>query len=191
MLAALTLLMYGMVSFLGQGPFAFFPVNELVFFVLVVYFALTHFKSAKVSYALLLSLACVDLLNNQLFLGFFLDNEQIQAFYDHPLYKYVRMVSYALILAEITRFYIQSKWKFAMYLYPLMVIPIVAGVLLKVYLFQVLGLTLFVGMLHFYYKKHETEPESYHKSIFHLWYFLTFLKLSSLLTMYLYDLRFE
>ena len=188
-LAALSLLMYGSVSFLGSGPFAFFPVNELAFFAIVVYFSVFNFKSAKVSYSLMLLFGALDLLNNQIFLSLFMDNEKIGAFYDNPAFLFLRLAAYALMLFEITRFYVLTKWKIAALTYPVVFIAIVAGVAFQVYSFQTFGLVVFVGMMYYNYKKKCEETEVYSKSLFYLWYFLAFLKLTTLLTIYLYDLK--
>ncbi len=188
-LAAISLLMYGFVSVMGNGPFAFFPVNELVFFGIVVYFSFFNFKVAKVSYLVMLLLGAMDLLNNQIFLSFFMDNEQLGQFYSTEWLRYVRLGAYVLILAEITRFFVLTKWKIFAFVYPLVLIAVIAGVLLQLYVLQTAGLVIFVALLYYAWRKQLEGIAVYSKSLFYLWYFLTFLKLTTLLTIYLYDLK--
>lgn len=195
LLAAVSLLMYGLVSTLNEGPFAFFPANELVFFGIAVYFSFFNFRYAQVSYALMLSMGAIDLLNSQIFLSIFMDNSQLASFYYSPWLPYVRLGAYALMVVEITRFYVLTKWKVYAFTYPIVLLSIVAGVLTGVtrynYLLQCIGLVLFVGMMHYAYKKNKEGIAVYSKSLFYLWYLLAFLKLTMLLTIYLYDLKFE
>lgn len=188
-LAALSLMIYGFVSVLGGGPFAFFPVNEIVFIFVVIYFAALNFSKAKTSYLLLLGFAGISLLYNQLFLNFFLDSAQMVSFYENSNVAKLKITSYILLLVEITRFYKKTEWKYLIYTLPLSLLCIGFGVYFKLYLFQTLGLLLFIGTLYFYYKKTANESEIYPKSLFYIWYLYTFLKLSSLFTMYLYDFK--
>lgn len=190
-LAALSLMMYGLVSVLGGGPFAFFPVNEIIFIFIVIYFAALNFSKAKTSYMLLLVFAGISLIYNQLFLNFFMDSEEMVGFYKNPIIQQLKIASYFLLLAEITHFYFKTNWKHQVYTLPLSILFIGFGVYFNLYLIQTLGLLIFIGTLYFYYKKTANESEIYSKSLFYIWYFYTFLKLSSLLTMYLYDFRFD
>ncbi len=190
-LAALSLMMYGLVSALGGGPFAFFPINEIIFIFIVIYFAALNFSKAKTSYLLLLAFAGISLIYNQLFLNFFMDSEQMLVFYKDPMIQQLKIASYVLLLIEITQFYQKTNWKHHVYTLPLSLLCIGFGVYFNLYLFQTLGLLIFIGTLYFYYRKTANESEIYPKSLFYIWYFYTFLKLSSLLTMYLYDFRFD
>jgi hypothetical protein len=190
-LAALSLMMYGLVSVLGGGPFAFFPINEIIFIFIVIYFAALNFSKAKTSYLILLAFAGISLMYNQLFLNFFMDSEQMVVFYKNPLIQQLKIASYVLLLIEITQFYQKTNWKYHVYTLPLSLLCIGLGVYINLYLFQTLGLLIFIGTLYFYYKNTANESEIYPKSLFYIWYFYTFLKLSSLLTMYLYDFNFD
>jgi hypothetical protein len=190
-LAALSLMMYGLVSALGGGPFAFFPINEIIFIFIVIYFAALNFSKAKTSYMLLLVFAGISLIYNQLFLNFFMDSEEMVGFYKNPLILKLKIASYSLLLIEIVRFYQKTNWKYHVYTLPLALLCLLSGVYLKLFTLQTLGLLIYIGTLYFYYRKTANESEIYPKSLFYIWYFYTFLKLSSLLTMYLYDFRFD
>jgi hypothetical protein len=181
-LAALSLLMYGLVSALGGGPFAFFPLNEIIFIFMVIYFTALNFSKAKTSYLILLSFALLSLIYNHLFLNFFMNSEQMVGFYENPLILKLKIASYCLLLIEIVRFYQKTAWKFHVYTMPLSLLSIGFGVYFNLYLFQTLGLLTFLGTLYFYYRKTANESEIYPKSLFYIWYFYTFLKLSSLFT---------
>jgi hypothetical protein len=190
-LAALSLMMYGLVSALGGGPFAFFPVNEIIFIFIVIYFAALNFSKSKTSYLLFLAFAGISLIYNQLFLNFFMNSEEMVGFYKNPLILKLKIASYSLLLIEIVRFYQKTRWKYHVYTLPLALLCLISGVYVKLFTLQTLGLLIFIGTLYFYYRKTEDESEIYPKSLFYIWYFYTFLKLSSLLTMYLYDFRFD
>jgi hypothetical protein len=190
-LAALSLLMYGLVSALGGGPFAFFPINEIIFIAIVIYIAALNFSKAKTSYEVLLGFAGISLIYNHLFLNFFMNSEQMVGFYENPIVMRLKIASYSLLLIEIIRFYQKTAWKFHVYTMPLALISIGFGAYFNLYLFQTLGLLIFIGTLYFYYRKTRNESETYPKSLFYIWYFYTFLKLTSLFTMYLYDFRLD
>jgi hypothetical protein len=179
------------VSALGGGPFAFFPVNEIIFIFIVIYFAALNFSKSKTSYLLFLAFAGISLIYNQLFLNFFINSEEMVGFYKNPLILKLKIASYSLLLIEIVRFYQKTRWKYHVYTLPLALLCLISGVYLKLFTLQTLGLLIFIGTLYFYYRKTEDESEIYPKSLFYIWYFYTFLKLSSLLTMYLYDFRFD
>lgn len=190
LLAMVTLLMYGLVSFLGNGPFAFFPVNEIVFLLIALYFSFFNFKSAQGSYVLLLLLGLLDLSNNFLFLSFFMDNEQLQAYYANDAVTYVRIMPPVIAAIEITRFYWLTKWKVLPFMFPFAVTSIIAGVLFGSLMFITLGLVLFSGTLYYAYRQNLEAVAIYSKSLFYLFFLFTFLKLTALLTMSLYDLKF-
>ena len=191
LLAALTLITYGLVSFLGGGPFAFFPINEVVFAGIVLYFSFSHFKSAPAGYVLLASFGLLGLLNNQLFLSFFMDYEDTQLFHENALVKILKPGIYLLLLVEITRFYYLSTWRTAVYTYPVVLAGIIAGVWYNTHLFLVFGLLVFAVTLQYVYRKRPELAIRYPKSLFYLWLLLAFLKLSTLLTIYLYDLDID
>jgi hypothetical protein len=190
-LAALSLLMYGLVSALGGGPFAFFPINEIIFISIVIYISALNFSKAKTSYFILLVFAGISLIYNHLFLNFFMNSEQMVGFYENPIMVRLKIASCSLLLIEIIRFYQKTAWKFHVYTMPLALFSIGFGAYFNLYLFQTLGLLIFIVTLYFYYRKTANESETYPKSLFYIWYFYTFLKLTSLFTMYLYDFRFD
>jgi hypothetical protein len=190
-LAALSLLMYGLVSALGGGPFAFFPINEIIFISIVIYIATLNFYKSKTSYFILLVFAGISLIYNHLFLNFFMNSEQMVGFYENPIMVRLKIASYSLLLIEIIRFYQKTAWEFHVYTMPLALFSIGFGAYFNLYLFQTLGLLIFIVTLYFYYQKTANESETYPKSLFYIWYFYTFLKLTSLFTMYLYDFRFD
>lgn len=188
-LTVITLLMYGVVSMLGKGPFAFFPVNEPVFFLVAVYFAIFNFRSARLSYVLMLAIALLGLANNQLVLGLWMDNEKMEAYFRHPSLHYASLASGLLMLLEITRFYFLTRWKVFAFSFPFAVTSIVAGMLFGSLLFVTLGLMIFTGALYYGYERKYEGIAIYSKSLFYLWYLLAFLKLTTLLTMSLYSVK--
>jgi hypothetical protein len=190
-LTAFSLLMYGLVSVLGHGPFAFFPINEIAFCIITIYFGISHYKFNKVSYSILIAYSIISLPTNQLFLSFFMHSEKMVSFCKSNSYEIIRWITHLLILSEIVHFYQKTAWKFQVYSLPISLCFWISGFYWKIYSFQVLGLLVFLGILYLYYKKTANDSEKYSKSLFYLWYFLIFLKLSSLFTMYLYDYSFD
>lgn len=190
-LAALTLLVYGMVSFLGHGPFAFFPINEVVFAGIALYFSFMYFKSAKTGYGLIVAFALLSLLNSQLLLGFFMDYADSQAFHENPLVKTLKPVAYVFLLIEISRFCYLVKGRLAYGLGSVILISMIAGVWYNIHLFLTSGLLLFAVLIHLTYKKRPEVKDLYPKPLFYLWLLLAFLKNTTLLTIYLYDLMID
>lgn len=188
-LAIVSMIMYGIVSLMSGGPFAFFPINELVFFGVVSYFAFLNFKNSKVSYLLFLSIAALGLLLNQLFLGFFMSNLQISEFLNNPVIKYVPYLVLTLVLIEMLRFFLLSK-KFT-FVFPIIVSIFLFGTYLSAYTFQVFALLLFVVFVTIHFKTARESTVLYSKSLYILWILLLFLKLSTLFSMYLYGFDME
>lgn len=188
-LSILSLIMYGIISLLTGGPFAFFPINELVFFGVVSYFATSNFKQAKVSYLLFLIFAGLGLLKNQLFLGFFMTNLQITDFLNNPTVKYIPYLIFAFMLLEMLRFFFITKSN--VFIFPVILSIFIFGTYINTYTFQVLSLLLFFIFVTYYFKTKKESDPSYSKSLYLLWFLILFLKLSTLFSMYLYDFEMD
>ena len=158
---------------------------------IVIYIAFLNFTKSKISYILFLAFSGLSLIYNQLFLNFFMDSEAMIGFYNNSIVSFLKTASYLLLLVEIVRFYKLTGWKHWVFTMPLILLLMGIGVYFQIYLFQSIGLLIFIGTLYFYYKKTNNEVEIYPKSLFYIWYFYTFLKLSNLFTMYLYDYKFD
>jgi hypothetical protein len=181
--------MYGIISLLAGGPFAFFPINELVFFGVVSYFARSNFKNSRSSYLLFLTFAALGLLKNQLFLGFFMSNLQISNFLSTPIVKYIPYLIFLLMLLEMLRFFFLTKSN--VFIFPLILSLFIFGTYLNTYTFQVLSLLLFFIFLTIYFKTQKESVAMYSKSLYLLWFLILFLKLSTLLSMYLYNFELD
>ncbi len=183
-LSIVSMIMYGIVSLTSGGPFAFFPINELMFFGVVSYFVFFNFKKSKISYLLFILFSGLALLRNQLFLGFFISNLQISNFLNQPIIRFLPYAIFSLMLIEMLRFFIQTKWKIAAF--PIIIAFFIVGTYFNIYTFQTLSLLLFVFIGGFYFQRHQEGDLRYSKSLYFLWILILFLKLSTLLSMYLY-----
>lgn len=197
LLATLTLLMYAFISFSGNGPLAFFPINELAFFCVTVYFlfrAIPHFKlypNLGWSFLVFGAVSLLSLLQSQLFMSFVLNEEAFQKLVDGPLLDVNRLVIYSLLLLEVGRISWLSVWKWKYFLVPVVFLLFVAAIYFTNFECRVLGLLVVTAFLQISYRFNEETAKAYPHSLFYLWVFYTFLNLTYLLTMYLYDLRFE
>ena len=186
MLAMITLFIYAFSMFIQKGMLAFpFPLNEFILFAVTVYFSFFHFRSDKLSYTLMLLLALVSLLGNQMLWSFFMDNEAMQTLSQSTATDILRILREVFIIAGITRFYDVTRWKISPLIYPVVLLSYVAGMLLNMPLLQIAGMLLFTGMLTYNYRKGKPAMETYSRSLYYLWYLVTFLYLTMLLTIYL------
>lgn len=186
-LSIISLIMYGIINLINGGPFAFFPINELVFFGVTVYFSFLHYKENKISYLLFLLFSGLALMKNQLFLGFFMSNQQVNDFLNLPVINYLPWMIFAIIWIEIFHFFRLTKKKIVFF--PIIISIFIFGTYFNAFTFQVLALHLFFILLVFYFKNQKETSISYSKSLYFLWFLFLFLKLSTLFSMYLY--RFE
>ena len=188
-LSIVSLIMYGIVSLTSGGPFAFFPINEIVFFIVVSYFAISNFKKSRVSYLLFLSFSAIALLKNQLFLGIFMSNIEITNFLDQPVIQLLPYLSLTVMLVEMLRFFILTKKN--IFIYPIILIIFIFGTYFSIHTFQSFSLLLFFIILTFHFKSQKETINSYSKSLYFLWFLLLFLKLSTLFSMYLYGFEMD
>lgn len=188
-LTIVTLLMYGVVSWMGDGPFAFFPVNEIVFLIITAYFTFLNYKKASTGYIVMLAFGIFSLAGSQFFLSFILNNEQIFHFFDFKFHFLFRLFAAGLLIFEIIRFFLVTRWSATAYILPLIFAFIVAGSWLELLTFYCLGLVLFGIVLVLFYRKDGNTTPEYPKSLAYLWWLLIFLNLTKLLTIYLYDIR--
>lgn len=196
-LATLTLLMYAFISFTGNGPLAFFPINEVAFFIVTVYFlirSIPHFKLHPRwtwSFVLFGIASVLSLLQSQLFMSFVFREETFQQLVSGPLFDINRLLIYGVFLIEVGRISWMSSWKWKNFLFPIVFLLFAAAVYFTNFECRVIGLLVVTAFLQLDYKKSKDFVQAYPRSMFYLWAFYTFLNLSYLLTMYLYDLRFE
>ena len=177
--------MYGAISLTTGGPFAFFPINELVLFGVVSYFAFFNFKKAPSGYLLFLLISVLGLIQNQLFLGIFFSNLQITNFLNSDSIHFLPGFTSILILLEISRFFFLTKSK--IYFFPIIALIFCFGAYFNIHSFQSFAILLFFIILIFYFRKEKQNNHKYHKSLYYIWFLFLFLKLSTLFSMYLYD----
>lgn len=196
-LAVLTLLMYAFISYTGNGPLAFFPINEVAFFFVTVFFFVRAIKYFKLypqmawSFALFGIASVLSLFQNQLFMSFVFREETFQQLVSGPLLDVNRLLIYGVFLIEVGRISWMSSWKWKFFLFPIVFLLFAAAVYFTNYECRVIGLLVVTAFLQFDFKKTQDIVQAYPRSMFYLWAFYTFLNLTYLLTMYLYDLRFE
>lgn len=196
-LAALTLLMYAFISYTGNGPLAFFPINEVAFFCVTMYFltrSIPHFKlhpAMAWSFVLFGIASILSLAQSQLFMSFVFREETFQQLVSGPLLDVNRLLIYGIFLIEVGRISWMSSWKWKKLLFPVVFLLFAAAVYFTNYACRVIGLLVVTAFLQFDFKKTKDTVQAYPRSMFYLWAFYTFLNLTYLLTMYLYDLRFE
>lgn len=189
--------MYAFISFMGNGPLAFFPINEVAFFFVTAYFfvrAIKHFKlypQMAWSFVLFGIASFLSLFQNQLFMSFVFREETFQQLLRGPMLDVIRLLIYGVFLIEVGRISWMSSWKWKKFLFPIVFLLFASAVYFTNYECRVIGLLAVTAFLQFDFKKSQDTVQAYPRTMFYLWAFYTFLNLTYLLTMYLYDLRFE
>ena len=154
-LTILTLIMYGIVNVMLGGPFAFFPINEIVFFLLVVFFAVRNFNRAPFSYIFFLLASLFDLVSNQFFSEILIGHQKLIFFLDTRDRYLFNLIAYFFLLAEMfhsfKRMDVKKNW---------IAFPFITGTFLLYAGFQKLtfavsGMALYLLCLLLFYKKQE------------------------------------
>lgn len=97
-LSGLTLLIFALIGFLKDGSIIFpFPLNEIIFLIVVVQFVYWHYKKGALPYYFLLS-AITGVIGTQFFWEIFMPHQQLEVFMGYSLVHWCRLLSKVFLL---------------------------------------------------------------------------------------------
>ena len=131
-LAALTVFMYGLTSFLQFKQVIFpFPLNELIFFIATIVFAKDHLKNNPKTMSLILVLGLFHILSLEFYWNIFLSNERMLRLSQSSITDYFKVGYYIGIIAWIITTFNQVEVNFKKYLALLPITFVLAGSILN------------------------------------------------------------
>lgn len=131
-LAALTVFMYGLTSFLQFKQVIFpFPLNELIFFIATIVFAKDHLKNNPKTMSLILVLGLFHILSLEFYWNIFLSNERMLSLSQSSITDYLKVGYYIGIIAWIITTFNQVEVNFKKYLSLLPITLVLAGSILN------------------------------------------------------------
>jgi len=131
-LAALTVFMYGLTSFLQFKQVIFpFPLNELIFFIATIVFAKDHLKNNPKTMSLILVLGLFNILSLEFYWNIFLSNENMLSLSQSSITDYFKVGYYIGIIAWIITTFNQVEVNFKKYLSLLPITLVLAGSILN------------------------------------------------------------
>jgi hypothetical protein len=131
-LAALTVFMYGLTSFLQFKQVIFpFPLNELIFFIATIVFAKDHLKNNPKTISLILVLGLFNILSLEFYWNIFLSNEHMLRLSQSSITDYFKVGYYIGILAWIITTFNQVEVNLKKYLSFLPITLVLAGSILN------------------------------------------------------------
>ena len=131
-LAALTVFMYGLTSFLQFKQVIFpFPLNELIFFIATIVFAKDHLKNNPKTMSLILVLGLFHILSLEFYWNIFLSNERMLRLSQSSITDYFKVGYYIGIIAWIITTFNQVEVNFKKYLSLLPITLVLAGSILN------------------------------------------------------------
>ena len=131
-LAALTVFMYGLTSFLQFKQVIFpFPLNELIFFIATIVFAKDHLKNNPKTMSLLLVLGLFHILSLEFYWNIFFSNERMLQISQSSITDYFKIGYYIGIITWIITTFNQVEVNFKKYLSLLPITLVLAGSILN------------------------------------------------------------
>ena len=131
-LAALTVFMYGLTSFLQFKQVIFpFPLNELIFFIATIIFAKDHLKNNPKTMSLLLVLGLFHILSLEFYWNIFFSNERMLQISQSSITDYFKIGYYIGIITWIITTFNQVEVNFKKYLSLLPITLVLAGSILN------------------------------------------------------------
>ncbi len=131
-LAALTVFMYGLTSFLQFRQVIFpFPLNELIFFIATIVFAKDHLKNNPKTISLILVLGLFHILSLEFYWNIFFSNERMLQISQSSITDYFKVGYYIGIIAWIITTFNQVEVNFKKYLSLLPITLVLAGSILN------------------------------------------------------------
>ena len=131
-LAALTVFMYGLTSFLQFKQVIFpFPLNELIFFIATIVFAKDHLKNNPKTMSLILVLGLFHILSLEFYWNIFLSNERMLGLSQSSITDYFKVGYYIGIIAWIITTFNQVEVNLKKYLSLLPITFVLAGSILN------------------------------------------------------------
>ena len=131
-LAALTVFMFGLTSFLQFKQVIFpFPLNELIFFIATIVFAKDHLKNNPKTISLILVLGLFHILSLEFYWNIFFSNERMLQISQSSITDYFKIGYYTGIIAWITTTFNHVEVNFKKYLSLLPITLVLAGSILN------------------------------------------------------------
>jgi len=131
-LAALTVFMFGLTSFLQFKQVIFpFPLNELIFFIATIVFAKDHLKNNPKTMSLILVLGLFHILSLEFYWNIFFSNERMLQISQSSITDYFKVGYYIGIIAWIITTFNQVEVNFKKYLSLLPITLVLAGSILN------------------------------------------------------------
>jgi len=131
-LAALTVFMYGLTSFLQFKQVIFpFPLNELIFFIATIIFAKDHLKNNPKTMSLLLVLGLFHILSLEFYWNIFFSNERMLQISQSSITDYFKIGYYIGIITWIITTFNQVEVNLKKYLSLLPITLVLAGSILN------------------------------------------------------------
>ena len=131
-LAALTVFMFGLTSFLQFKQVIFpFPLNELIFFIATIVFAKDHLKNNPKTISLILVLGLFHILSLEFYWNIFFSNERMLQISQSSITDYFKIGYYICIIAWIITTFNHVEVNFKKYLSLLPITLVLAGSILN------------------------------------------------------------
>ena len=131
-LAALTVFMFGLTSFLQFKQVIFpFPLNELIFFIATIVFAKDHLKNNPKTISLILVLGLFHILSLEFYWNIFFSNERMLQISQSSITDYFKIGYYTGIIAWIITTFNHVEVNFKKYLSLLPITLVLAGSILN------------------------------------------------------------
>jgi hypothetical protein len=131
-LAALTVFMFGLTSFLQFKQVIFpFPLNELIFFIATIVFAKDHLKNNPKTMSLILVLGLFHILSLEFYWNIFFSNERMLQISQSSITDYFKIGYYIGIITWIITTFNQVEVNFKKYLSLLPITLVLAGSILN------------------------------------------------------------
>lgn len=131
-LAALTVIMFGLTSFLQFRQVIFpFPLNELIFFVATIVFAKDHLKNNPKTMSLILVLGLFHILSLEFYWNIFFSNERMLQISQSSITDYFKVGYYICIITWIITTFNHVEVNFKKYLSLLPITLVLAGSILN------------------------------------------------------------
>lgn len=189
-LTMLTLTMYGIVNVFVGKPFAFFPINEIVFFAIILVLAVRNFNRAPFSYIFFLLAGFLDLVANQFFIELFFGHQKLNFFLGPKDQFLFHVIAYIFLIFEMFHANQRINRKLNWYFFPVVLIFLLLYLIFKRYTFVVAALASFVIPLFISSKNQLGTRGIYTMDLIMIWGLFFFLELTKLISIYLYDIQF-
>lgn len=171
----LTVFLLGLSNYMQKGSFIFtFPINELLFLTVSIYFAWFNFRENKSIYVLVLALALAELLSEQYNLEFILNTDQLRFYDTYGIGDWFKLLAQFLLTIIAFLFLKNTGWKYYPLWFLLFLAPIVLSITYHIPFLihlSLLQITVMMGLC-------KSSKENGYRSIFLLFVLLNVLHLT-------------